>query len=184
MWNVESTMKKLFLKSDLDSVPFLEYVSSFFDENCIIQLPPIQRNSVWNVIQVERLWDSILRGFPIGSFLLSERTEGDHSRNILSKEQVISNDSGYFLLDGQQRTRSILMGFKPTDNSRLWIDLNPNLNFDNMEYNDRKFLLRLVSKYQPWGMRDNKPSDKIDEYLEIDFGIKKNCLYGFNATTI
>ncbi|KPA18756.1 protein containing DUF262 [Candidatus Magnetomorum sp. HK-1] len=119
-------MKELFLKKDMDSVTFIEYVSSFFDEDCIIQLPPIQRNSVWNVIQVKKLWDSILRGFPIGSFLLSERAKGDHSRNILSKEQFISNDSGYFLLDGQQRTRAILMGFKPADNSRPWIDLNPN----------------------------------------------------------
>src|SRR5947209_2917949 len=34
-------------------------------------LPALQRGSVWKPHQVERLWDSLARGLPIGAFLLS-----------------------------------------------------------------------------------------------------------------
>lgn len=36
-------------------------------------LPAIQRGFVWNVNQIERLWDSIAQGFPIGSLLLQRQ---------------------------------------------------------------------------------------------------------------
>ena len=40
-------------------------------------LPALQRGAVWKPAQTERLWDSLMRGFPIGSFLLSEY-DADH----------------------------------------------------------------------------------------------------------
>ena len=33
-------------------------------------LPPIQRGFVWHANKIERLWDSIARGFPIGALML------------------------------------------------------------------------------------------------------------------
>jgi uncharacterized protein with ParB-like and HNH nuclease domain len=59
-----------------------------------VELPPLQRGFVWKVNQIETLWDSLLRGFPIGSFLLSQTEDGK-----------------LFLLDGQQRATSIALGF-------------------------------------------------------------------------
>ncbi len=172
-------MTKLFSKADIDFKPITDYVSWFLDKANSdyesIQLPPIQRNSVWNSYQVERLWDSILRGFPIGSFLLSPRKKADTTRSIYSKEQTKSRDDGYFLLDGQQRTRAILLGFKPNSDSRLWIDLDPRLLFDNSEFNDRQFLFRLITKYQPWGMDNENPHEKLRENLKHD---ARRDLYG------
>lgn len=53
----------LFAKSDVDTVPLVDYVRWFIDCNHprhdFIQLPPIQRGAVWKVAQVERLWDSL-----------------------------------------------------------------------------------------------------------------------------
>ena len=40
-----------------------------------VELPSIQRGFVWKSKQVEDLWDSILRGYPIGSFLFSKSAE-------------------------------------------------------------------------------------------------------------
>ena len=37
----------------------------------LVQLPSVQRGFVWKPKQIEDLWDSILRGYPIGSFMLS-----------------------------------------------------------------------------------------------------------------
>ncbi len=160
-------MTELFKNADADFYSFVDYVKTFTDDNNedlnLFQLPPIQRNAVWNVAQIEHLWDSILRGFPIGSFLVSPRNLDEKARDIYTGEQIASTKEGYFLLDGQQRTRSILLGFKSNKNSRLWIDLNPKLIFDNAELNDRKFLLRVITTYQPWGMSDRNPSDKLNE---------------------
>lgn len=160
-------MMKLFKKTDADFCSLVDYMKSFIDVKCenynLFQLPPIQRNAVWNVAQIERLWDSMLRGFPIGSFLVSPRHKNDKARDLKSGEQNVSSNEGFFLLDGQQRTRSILLGFNADSNTRLWIDINPNLNFDNAELNDRKFLLRVITSYQPWGMSDRNPSEKLNE---------------------
>ena len=37
-------------------------------EHSGVELPSIQRGFVWKPKQIEDLWDSILRGYPIGSF--------------------------------------------------------------------------------------------------------------------
>ena len=49
-------------------------IEGIFDGNekaVVADLPALQRSAVWKVQQIEELWDSVLRGFPIGSFILS-----------------------------------------------------------------------------------------------------------------
>jgi len=162
------TFNNLFKDSDADFRPMVAYLQTFLQEGSagfnLFQLPPIQRNAVWNVAQIERLWDSLLRGYPIGSFLVSPRRASERARDIDKGVQMASQKDGYFLLDGQQRTRALLLGFRPTEDARLWIDLNPSLNFDNAEFNDRRFLLRVLTNYQPWGMNDRNPAEKLPEH--------------------
>ena len=43
-----------------------------YPEKTKVELPSIQRGFVWKPKQVEDLWDSLLRGYPIGSFLFSQ----------------------------------------------------------------------------------------------------------------
>ena len=52
----------------------LSQVASWADGNSEVTIPALQRGLVWKPEQVEMLWDSILRGFPIGSFLLADIT--------------------------------------------------------------------------------------------------------------
>ena len=80
--------------------------------NCeiTIDIPALQRGLVWKAKQVEFLWDSILRGFPIGGFILSE-----------------NNGNHYDLMDGQQRFNAIGLGFEEPEKSAksiLWIDID------------------------------------------------------------
>lgn len=160
-------MLNLFTNQDVAAIAISEYVAWFLDQHSpnhnLIQLPPIQRNAVWNIAQVERLWDSMLRGFPIGSVLLANRAVGQSARPLTSNQQSQAITEGYFLLDGQQRTRALLLGFQPTATSRLWVDLDPRLRFDNPEYNDRQFMLRLLTGHQPWGMRSHNAEEKLSE---------------------
>ncbi len=90
-------------------------------------LPAIQREFVWNKDRVERLFDSIMSDFPIGSFLfwrLEEKNknqwpiykfiqEYDEERphNELANMYGIRKDIT-LVLDGQQRITSLLIGLQ------------------------------------------------------------------------
>ncbi|MCC3154600.1 DUF262 domain-containing protein [Hymenobacter sp. BT770] len=156
-----------FGQQDVAVVSVSDYISWYLDaENShynLIQLPPIQRNAVWNIAQVERLWDSLLRGFPIGSMLLGHRKSSQNSRQLTSSLQSTSTLDGFFLLDGQQRTRALLLGFQPSATSRLWVDLSSEIPSDKPEHNDRRFILRLLTNHQPWGMRRRNPTEGLNE---------------------
>ena len=76
----------------------LKQIAEWTSSNSEVTIPALQRGLVWKPRQVELLWDSILRGFPIGSFLLSD---------------IVNNDGSgkYYLMDGQQRYNAISIGF-------------------------------------------------------------------------
>ncbi|MDR2637063.1 MAG: DUF262 domain-containing protein, partial [Zoogloeaceae bacterium] len=105
-----TTYEDLFgIKTLIDFVNFVK--GGKFD------LPNIQRGFVWKPSQIENLWDSLLRGFPIGA-IISNEMEG--------KLQLI---------DGQQRVTSIALGCidlqdgkdkvlrSSADDIRIFIDL-------------------------------------------------------------
>lgn len=107
-----------------------------------LKVPNIQRGLVWKSNQIELLWDSILREFPIGSMLAMK---------------VKQDEDQYELLDGQQRSNAIITGFstyallndKQPPSSILWLDLN----FKPLESDpeDRRFGIRLSNQSHPWG---------------------------------
>ena len=95
-----------------------------------LRIPNIQRGLVWKPIQVELLWDSILRGFPIGSML------------VLHHEDSFVPDE---ILDGQQRANAIINGFdieglcesaQIKTKSILWYDLSYSPSEDKDEENN------------------------------------------------
>ena len=118
-----------------------------------LRIPNIQRGLVWKSLQVELLWDSILRGFPIGSML------------ILYKE----GEPGE-ILDGQQRSNAIINGFdadwlidssQPSwkgSKSILWYDLGYEPKDTDGER--RVFGIRLINSSHPWGYQEN--GDKLE----------------------
>lgn len=85
-------------------------------------LPAIQREYVWNPAQVEKLFDSIMCGYPISSFLFWKIRE-EKKKDWTSYEFIKDFDQAkphnkeanldgvnqdiYLVLDGQQRITSI-----------------------------------------------------------------------------
>jgi hypothetical protein len=126
-------------------------------------VPVLQRGLVWNPAQIELLWDSILRGFPIGALVLSARIEEQE------KEADQQRGFNHHLLDGQQRCDAIALGYKDpfreteTDadkkkrESILWLDLNP----DGDAWNTREFLVRLTTPSHPWGYAKNDSAGNL-----------------------
>ena len=98
-----------------------------------IWLPNIQRNFVWSEEQITRLFDSILREYPI-STLLIWKTSSDTPRRRFIDHYRRASDHGDFVpgeetpkllvLDGQQRLQSLYIGLKGSLEGReLYFDL-------------------------------------------------------------
>ena len=78
-----------------------------------IFLPSIQRGFVWGPSKIVNLWDSLLRGMPIGSMLINglrKREKVFSSTNIQGQILSLKKDA-LGLLDGQQRTLAMLLGW-------------------------------------------------------------------------
>ena len=62
----------------------LKEMSDWTRTDSEVKIPAIQRGLVWKPHQVELLWDSILRKFPIGAFTLSHlHTESTDIYNLI-----------------------------------------------------------------------------------------------------
>ena len=75
-----------------------------------IKVPQFQRDFVWSKEQTARLIDSILKGFPIGTFILwTTRTRLRHMRDIgnFPLREPHDGDAIQYVLDGQQRITSL-----------------------------------------------------------------------------
>ena len=94
-----------------------------------IYLPAIQREFVWGTDRIERLFDSIMSDFPIGSFLywrLEEKNKDEwpvyeflRDYDEDSPSSVAANMAGItkditLVLDGQQRITSLYVGLRGT----------------------------------------------------------------------
>jgi hypothetical protein len=106
-----------------------------------VVLPKMQRGFVWKSAQMLNLWDSILRGFPIGALMLAD---AGHEK----KE----------LLDGQQRCTSIVTGFYNQfgeENNGLFSLRNfPSIWIDAKSKEipiGNEYALNIVTKSHPWG---------------------------------
>lgn len=110
-----------------------------------VSIPALQRGLVWAPLQVEMLWDSIFRGFPIGSFVITKSIE-----NKAQTTESITENTSYFLLDGQQRYNAITLGFQGVNNESkavLWLDLLPPTNTNST----RRFWFKVTTSSHPWG---------------------------------
>jgi hypothetical protein len=101
-----------------------------------IKIPQFQREFVWDIEKSAKLIDSILKGFPIGSFILWKTNDQLRSVRGLGRGDfpTRAGESVNYVLDGQQRLTSIyccLTGSKihreigkPSDYSTIYVDLD------------------------------------------------------------
>jgi len=106
------------IKQAIDKIDYNQYL-----------LPAIQREFVWNATQIELLFDSLMRNYPIGS-LLMWKVQGENKTNhrfysVLKEfrekynthcKEVNTNAIPDFeaVLDGQQRLTALYLGLKGT----------------------------------------------------------------------
>lgn len=75
-----------------------------------ITIPEFQRNFVWSKSNMIKLVSSLLKGYPIGSFLLMENTQGYANNPVQGIEinpKLTDLKKCLLILDGQQRTTTL-----------------------------------------------------------------------------
>lgn len=105
-----------------------------------IKIPQFQRDFVWSKEASAKLLDSVIKRYPIGTFILWKTNETLRAiRNIggLDFPPIAEGDFTQYVLDGQQRITSLYAGFKgckiiigdrekEIDYSEIYIDLEAN----------------------------------------------------------
>ena len=142
-------------------------------------LPAIQREFVWNTNQIERLFDSLMRDYPISSFLFwgvdKEKVNDfefyEFLRQYHERKQVhnpkasVSGEEGVTaVLDGQQRLTSLYIALKGTYAYKI-----PRKRWDNDQaYPERKLHLNILSS----STKDGREFDF--EFLTAEEAAEKN----------
>jgi uncharacterized protein with ParB-like and HNH nuclease domain len=144
-------------------------------------LPNIQRPFVWKEEQTERLFDSILREYPISTLLVWKTKSSIKRRGFIQyyrKKQKLSDfyvleDSKIkmLVLDGQQRLQSLFIGLKGSyEGKELYLNI---LSGDVTQPDDIRYQFKFMEKEKvkfPWiKFKDivfsNEEYDEISERL-------------------
>jgi len=136
-----------------------------------IKIPKFQRDFVWSIEKTAKLLDSILKGYPIGTFILWETNERlNDIKNIgnLDLKSAPDGDKIEYVLDGQQRITSLYAAYlgaqiqkegekKITDYTKIYVDLEKDID-DNDE--------QIITNEKPIGLSISL--NKILNSLEFD----------------
>jgi len=136
-------------------------------------LPNIQRPFVWSEEQIERVYDSILREYPIGSMLIWKTQDDikhrkfiDNWKDTLNLNDFYVSENGnakMLVLDGQQRIQSLFIGLCGSYNGKeLFMDI---LSGDLKDPEDTRFNFKFL---------DNRPSFPWVKFKNLVFNEKKN----------
>ena len=133
-----------------DSKKYTDLISEI--EKGQIKVPKFQRNFVWSLDKTAKLLDSILKGYPIGTFILWETRERLNEIKDIGNFKLKAAPDGEkieYVLDGQQRMTSLYAAYKGakiqktgekkvTDYSNIYVDLEKNIEDDEQLITEEK----------------------------------------------
>lgn len=117
-----------------------------------IVLPAIQRDFVWSSERIEKLFDSLFRGYPVGVVLLWDTNEAiqyrkfasQHYRGSQPKYLVNNGETIQLVLDGQQRLTSLYIGLRGSlDDELLYFDVLSGRSTDDAS--EEKFAFKFMT---------------------------------------
>lgn len=116
------------------SVKYADLISEI--ETGQVKIPQFQRKFVWSVKASAKLLDSIIKGFPIGTFIYwrtNERLRAIRNLGNITLPEPQQGEFVNYVLDGQQRLTSLYASLKgvsiidadgnTTDYSHIYVDL-------------------------------------------------------------
>lgn len=163
-----------------------------------IKLPMFQREFVWEKEQSSKLIDSILKGFPIGTFIFWKTKEELRSYKEVGNHKLPETDKGdyvEYILDGQQRITSlyaIRKGIRITKDGKVVDYRDIYINLDHDPENDEQIVVteqqagkRYVSVHR---VLTSQITDLLDEFPSREtlkqIETYKNRLTNYDFSTI
>lgn len=163
-----------------------------------IKLPMFQREFVWEKEQSSKLIDSILKGFPIGTFIFWKTKEELRSYKEVGNHKLPETDKGdyvQYILDGQQRITSlyaIRKGIRITKDGKVVDYRDIFINLDHDPENDEQIVVteqqagkRYVSVHR---VLTSQVTDLLDEFPDREtlkqIETYKNKLTNYDFSTI
>lgn len=134
-----------------------------------IWLPAIQRSLVWDNQRIIHFWDSLFRGYPVGTLMAHRPLQQDAVLGVASHEIGEPSDNDLSLFDGQQRLHALRLGFGEVEapRRRLWVDVakvevpEDLRKAGNASGGEELCLpLRISGPGQPFGYQMSKPNEK------------------------
>lgn len=177
----------------------IKYVIQEIDSNRYL-LPSIQREFIWGTDQIEKLFDSLMQDYPIGSFLFwkvpKEKTNQFkfyeflreyHQKDNRHNPQADTNGSGDIMaiLDGQQRLTSLYIALKGSYAYKISYKRRDN----PAAYPKRKLYLNLLSpaadaglKYEFRFLTEKESRERDEEHFWFPVGNILNMREPFEVT--
>jgi uncharacterized protein with ParB-like and HNH nuclease domain len=131
---------------------FVSLINNEEEQEGGLWLPNIQRYFIWKKEQIEKLFDSIMREYPIGNFLIWKTKEPVKMRKFIDNYRdgltltdfyVPENSKIKLLaLDGQQRLQSLFIALKGSYNGK---ELYFNVLSSEEESDDIKYEFKFLS---------------------------------------
>lgn len=151
-----------------------------------IVLPAIQRNFVWGEQKIQKLLDSILRGYPIGIVLMWE-TYNDIQYRRFDEAAESTPPTGFFenekgqrlkvVLDGQQRLQSLYIAlYGRYQGKSLYFDVLSGRVSDNFEEDKYSFEFMTDSEAEKRN-KDTKMLESDDEQDGLRYFLKVSDLF-------
>lgn len=163
-------------------------------------LPNIQRAFVWKEEQIERLFDSIMREYPIGSLLIWKTKSKIKRRKFIENYKLDLKLTDFYIpedekqkmlvLDGQQRLQSLTIGLQGSyDKRELCVNI---LSGDLVAPEDIRYKFKFIASNEikaPWfKLKDivfnNKEFNQVANYLISQFENELTDIQKEKITTI
>ena len=146
-----------------------------------IVLPAIQRDFVWDERKIQKLLDSILRGYPIGLVMMWETYHDIQFRRFI-RENIAENLPEFednpqgkklqLVLDGQQRLQSLYLSlFGKYEGKKLFFDVLSGRDKDDFEEEKFHFTFAKDEHVTVWNEENKKEYITLKEKGDNDFEI-------------
>lgn len=138
----------------------------------VYAIPAFQRDFVWHKSQILDLFDSISKGYPIGSIIMWKPKNGEvpPAKDVVTEKITDETGAEYFILDGRQRTTAFYGCVSDFPNKPAIFQLFYNLDDDCFVYINRKNVKwrvcpvsELYDTYKMLGVLQQIMEEKIDE---------------------
>lgn len=147
-----------------------EYLREIFQkiERGEYAVPVFQRDFVWKPSQMINLFDSILRGYPIGSLVLWNSSDVHQSKHILTDQIINVPTPDYYILDGRQRLTTLYGVLSPNEEKSPVFKLFFNLEKQTFEFSQKEvpWLVPVSVVYDTFSLLDwmsNLPNEVRNE---------------------